>query len=206
MYVIGISYHYQNGRGTMALGKILGKLLAGVRAGEGSLLCHEDGIAGAPQTIALTSPAFTNGDAIPLQYSKRCGDISPPLAWSRPQFGTRSLALIVEDVDAPMPDHPFVHALACNIPADILEIPQGQLANFPGDPPPFRMGRNTFGRDAWVGPDPIQGHGAHHYAFQLFALSRVPDIKGTLTREKLLAAMRGKVLAMGLLTGTFERQ
>ena len=190
----------------MALGKIIGKLLMGVRAGEGSLMCHEEGIAGAPQTITLTSPAFPNGGAIPAQYGKRDGNISPPLAWSRPQFGTRSLALIVEDVDAPMPDHPFVHALASNIPAEVMEIPEGQLANLAGDPAPFRMGRNTFGKDVWMGPDPIQGHGAHHYAFQLFALSTVPEIRGTLTREKLHAAMRGKVLAMGLLTGTFERE
>jgi Raf kinase inhibitor-like YbhB/YbcL family protein len=190
----------------MALGKIIGKLLAGVRAGEGSLMCHEDGISGAPQAIALTSPAFTNGGAIPPQYGKRGGDISPPLAWSRPPFGTRSLTLIVEDVDAPMPDHPFVHALVSNIPAEVTEIPEGQLANLAGDPAPFRMGRNTFGRDSYMGPDPIPGHGAHHYAFQIFALSTIPEIRGTLTREKLAGAMRGKVLAMGLLTGTFERE
>jgi hypothetical protein len=114
--------------------------------------------------------------------------------------------LIVEDPDAPSP-RPLVHAIVWNIPAGENGLAEGAIrADGAGGPDGRDVGRNSYFGEGWLPPDPPTGHGPHRYAFQLFALSEdAGDAGETPGRGALVKAMAGKVLAAGLLTGTYER-
>lgn len=158
----------------------------------------------APTTLALTSPAFGDGEPIPAEYTCDGSDRSPALRWSGAPDGTRSFALIVHDPDAPKGD--FTHWVLFNIPADFQEIPEGAGAPTGsaaiGDP-----GTNDFGKLGYGGPCPPPGHGRHRYYFTLHAL----DL-GQLTvgrgakRADVEAAIQGHTLAQTQLMGIYERR
>ncbi|TFI57838.1 YbhB/YbcL family Raf kinase inhibitor-like protein [Sphingomonas parva] len=150
--------------------------------------------------MQVSSPAFSAGALIPLRYSAYGDGISPPLAWSAPPEGTRSLVLIMEDPDA-VSARPFIHWLAWGIAPTLRQLPEGVADAAPTG---LREGRNTRGRAGYFGPRP---HGArpHHYHFQLFALDTAPALAAGSNREALLAAMKGHVLAKGDLVGLFAQ-
>jgi Raf kinase inhibitor-like YbhB/YbcL family protein len=186
---------------------ILGTLLKNRRAGETHLAWNLPTLSG-PPTLTLTSEAFRDGEAIPVEHAgKRAGgrNTSPPLAWSAAPSGTASLLLVVEDVDAPTP-RPFVHCVAVIDPS-VRQLPADGLSREdPADG--VRLLRSGMG-SGYLGPEPVRGHGPHRYVFQLFALAgaALPD-GGQAERSRpraLLASVPGPALARGRLTGVFER-
>lgn len=186
------------------IGRLLGRLLRGVSAGESTLLWHHPVLAGTPASLALGSLSFGHGEHIPLAFAgKGVGDNrSPALFWENLPEGTRELLLIVEDAGAPLPK-PFVHLIAYAIDPELTGIPEAGLVD--QDNPYAEVGRNTFGSKGYVGPRALPGHGPHRYSFQLLALNRTLRFDGRPSREDLIAQLDGAVLARGRLDGFFER-
>jgi Raf kinase inhibitor-like YbhB/YbcL family protein len=147
--------------------------------------------------VQVSSPAFEAGDAIPRRYTGEGEDVSPPLEWSGLPEGTREVALICDDPDAPMPE-PFVHWVVYKIPANSTGFPEGNTEE-------ALEGRNSFGRMGYGGAMPPEGHGTHHYYFKIYALDAQLDATPGLIKDQLLAAMEGHVLDEGQLVGTYER-
>ena len=150
--------------------------------------------------MKLTSTAFRDGHEIPRPPARDGGDASPPLSWSEAPEGTKSFALVCDDPDAPRAT-PWVHWVLADIPASATGLPGGK-----GGPPPGGVpGRNDFGEIGWGGPAPPRGHGTHHYEFRLYALDRKLELPRGATKDELLRAIEGHVLAEARLTGTFRR-
>lgn len=181
----------------------LGALLTDVRAGHSKLAVVREDLG--DRLFPLSSPAFADGQRLPERFTADGKGISPPLVWGVLPEGTASLALLVEDPDAPAPN-PLVHALVWNIPADLNGLDEGFIApDGKASADGSDVGRNSYLAQGWLPPDPPTGHGTHDYVFQLFALSRVPDIKANPGRSAFLEAIHGNVLAAGVLIGTYSR-
>ena len=148
----------------------------------------------------VESPAFANGGEIPARYGCHGEDISPPLVFGNIPEEARSLALVVEDPDAP--SGLFVHWVLYDLPATLRGLPEG-VPPSPELEHGIRQGRNDFGRIGYGGPCPPDR--PHRYFFRLFALDRVPDLPPGATREQLLAAIRGHILAEADLMGIYPR-
>jgi len=157
-----------------------------------------------PKPLSLTSPRFKNGELIPIAYTGEGEDISPPLHWENPPAGTKSLALIVEDPDAPDPKKPqrvYCHQILYNIPPGTQTLPEAAEPDVL--PPGTRQGLNDFGNMGYGGPMPPIGR--HRYFFRLYALDLVlPDL-GRPTRADLLRAMEGHILGQAELLGLYEK-
>jgi len=148
----------------------------------------------------LQSPAFGAGAAIPVRYTCDGEDVSPPLQWGDPPAGTQSLALILEDPDAPAGT--WAHWVLFNLPAAARSLPEG----IPSDatrPDGSRHGHNDWGRPGYGGPCPPGG--THRYFFRLYALDTVLDLESGAGREQLLQAMEGHILGQAELMGTHTR-
>lgn len=151
----------------------------------------------------LISPAFSSGGDMPRQTTCEGDDLAPPLHWSSVPDRTRSLALIVDDPDAPDPAAPkmtWVHWVLFDIPPSATAIPEG------GRPLPegTREGSNDWHRSGYGGPCPPVGR--HRYFFKLYALdSLLPDLHKP-TKAELERAMQGHVLAQAQLVGTYQKQ
>lgn len=143
--------------------------------------------------FTLTSSAFADGGAIPAQYTCDGAGQAPPLQWSDPPAGTRSLALIVDDPDAP--SGTFGHWGAYNIPASARSVP----ASAP-------KAINDFGKSGYGAPCPPKGHGPHHYRFKLLALDADRlDLSNPKVADLETAA--GKhMIGRAQLTGVYERK
>jgi len=143
----------------------------------------------------LTSTAFADGAPIPAKYSCDGANVSPPLAWSFLPDGTRSLALIVHDPDAPSGD--FVHWLAWNIDPEPGGLDEGKPA--PAE------GANGRGERGYRGPCPPPGDGTHRYFHELYALDHDLDLAPGASRDELESEMDGHILAEVRLVGTYGR-
>jgi Raf kinase inhibitor-like YbhB/YbcL family protein len=143
----------------------------------------------------LTSPAFEHGQPIPRKYTCEGEDVSPPLAWSGVPEGTASLALVVDDPDAP--SGTFTHWLAWGI-----DPAAGGLAEGEGTP---GEGQNDFGSVGWRGPCPPPGHGPHRYFFQLYAFDGELELAPGAVKAEVEQALEGRVTATAELVGTYER-
>lgn len=151
--------------------------------------------------ISLSSSAFEDGGIIPARYTADGEDVSPPLAWGAVPAGTRSLALICDDPDAPRGT--WVHWVIFNIPPETRELPEAVPAEeVLADG--ARQGRNDFGRIGYGGPAPPPGR-AHRYFFKLYALDTVLELEPGATKAQLLEAMKGHILAAGQLMGRYQR-
>lgn len=153
------------------------------------------------QTITLSSPAFANGQIIPEMYSCDGKNISPALQWSGVPAETKSLALIVEDPDAPMGT--FTHWVLYNLPPNLAGLNEGlprlaTLSNL------GKQGVNDFRKTAYDGPCPPAGK-PHRYFFRLYALDLAPALPDGLTRLKLFEQMQAHILAQGEWMGTYQR-
>ncbi|PWT84812.1 MAG: YbhB/YbcL family Raf kinase inhibitor-like protein [Acidobacteria bacterium] len=151
-------------------------------------------------TLVLSSTSFQGGGKIPSQYTCDGADTSPQLSWPAPPSGTKSLALIVTDPDAPVGT--FVHWVLYDIPASTRELPagvpkQGQLSDN------SRQGKNDFGKSGYGGPCPPSG--AHHYVFTLYALDTTLGLPPGATRAQIESAIKGHILARGELVGLYNR-
>lgn len=156
--------------------------------------------------LTVTSPAFAPNGSIPPQFTCEGTDLSPPLAWSDLPPETKSVALIVDDPDAPDPAAPkqvFVHWVLYDIAPTTTAIPEG-AKDAAGVGAGARDGKSDFGRTGWGGPCPPKGR--HRYFFKVYALDAVlPDL-GQPTKAALEKAMAGHVLAKGELVGTYEKR
>lgn len=153
-------------------------------------------------TLTITSKAFPHQGAIPKRYTCEGEDLSPPLEWVGVPAGTKSLALIVDDPDAPDPAAPkmtWVHWVLYNLPVSaaglaeaVKVLPAGTLE-----------GLSDWKRTGYNGPCPPIGR--HRYFHKLYALDRVlPDL-GKPTKVQLEAAMKGHVLAEAQLIGAYQK-
>ncbi len=153
-------------------------------------------------SLSLTSPAFGHQQPIPETFTCQGDDRSPALAWSGVPAGTRSLALICDDPDAPDPRAPkmtWVHWVLYNLPATSAGLPEAVTAL----PEGTREGKNDWKRTGYGGPCPPIGR--HRYFFKLYALDAVlPDLHAP-TRPQLERAMEGHVLEKAELVGTYQK-
>jgi Raf kinase inhibitor-like YbhB/YbcL family protein len=154
--------------------------------------------------FTISSPAFAPNDPIPAKYTCEGADISPPLEWSGAPDGTKSLALIVDDPDAPDPAKPqrvYVHWVVYNIPATVSRLPENAAKS--GLPPGTMQGTNDGGKQTYSGPCPPIGR--HHYYFKLYALdTQLKGLKNA-TKARLEKAMQGHTLDNTQLIGTYEK-
>ena len=159
--------------------------------------------------IVITSTAFKQGEPIPREHTGEGADRSPLLQWTNLPEGTKELALICDDPDAPVAE-PWVHWVLYKLPATTKGLPEGM----PQKPQLKEPAGALQGKNGWPegqnigyrGPMPPKGHGTHHYYFRLYALGKPIDAQPGLDKKALLAKIRDHVLAEGVLMGTYERR
>ena len=142
----------------------------------------------------LTSPAFANNGAIPSEYTCDSSDVSPPLAISDVPASAKTLALIMDDPDAPVGT--WDHWIVFNIPTSTKQIQKGTE-------PQGTAGKNSWGRTGYGGPCPPSG--THRYFFKLYALDTTLNLPQGSTKKDLERAMQGHILAQSELMGTYKR-
>jgi Raf kinase inhibitor-like YbhB/YbcL family protein len=150
--------------------------------------------------LEVTSTAFVDGDTIPEKFTADGDDVSPPLRWGEPPSGTKSVAIVCDDPDAP--SGLFTHWTAWDIEADQREVKTNcsPTANENG----VRQGANGFGGTGYGGPKPPPGK-PHRYRFRVYALDARPDLRSGASRTEFDRAIDGHVLAEGMLTGKYGR-
>ncbi len=156
---------------------------------------------GGAMTFEITSAAFAHKESIPVKYSCDGEDISPPLGWGDPPEGTRSLALICDDPDAPVGT--WVHWVLYNLPVETRSLPEAvppdaDLADG------SRHGQNSWRQLGYGGPCPPSG--THRYFFKLYALDTNLDLASGASKAQLLEAMEGHIQGQAELMGTYSRQ
>lgn len=150
--------------------------------------------------FTLTSSAFAQGAAIPVQYTCDGEDVSPPLAWSGAPEGTAAFALIMDDPDA----RGWVHWVFVDLPGDVTQLDEGASGAMLDGTVQAVQGLTSFGDAEYGGPCPPGG--THRYVFTLFALDEVLTVDlGSLDASALRTAMDGHVLDEADLTGTYTR-
>jgi Raf kinase inhibitor-like YbhB/YbcL family protein len=149
--------------------------------------------------LELTSAAFGDGGLIPIRLTCDGQNASPPLAWGSAPGGTRSFAVIMDDPDA----HGWVHWVLYNLPGGRTGLPEGAAAGVT-HPGGGVRGQGSAGLD-YVGPCPPEQDGPHRYSLTVYALDGWMPLAEGATREQLLKAMEGHILAQGGLTGLYSR-
>lgn len=150
--------------------------------------------------MQLTSTAFTHHGKIPARYTGEGIDVSPPLAWTGVPEGTQSFGVICHDPDAPLVKtgaYGFVHWVLYNLPGAATGLEEGSGEG--------TLGITDFGKTAYGGPMPPEGHGTHHYFFWVLALDRALDLAPGLTLGQFLEQAEPHVLGMNRLVGTYRR-
>lgn len=152
------------------------------------------------KSMLIKSSVFKQKGMIPSKYTCDGSNVSPPLEWGNAPEGTKSYALICEDPDAP--SGTFTHWVAYDIPADADGLPEkvtadGNILDGMG------QGKNSFNQIGYGGPCPPGG--THRYYFKLYALDSNLNLKPGVTKEVLLKAMEGHILAQGELMGRYQR-
>jgi Raf kinase inhibitor-like YbhB/YbcL family protein len=176
-----------------------------------ALLCAEPVTVQAAEPFTLTSAAFVDGGVVPKKYAGLnperpvpCGgeNASPPLAWSNAPAATKSFAIVMQDVDGGRGTGSN-HWVAYDIPAARTGLREGEASTPPKD---WVGGKNSVGWNYYFGPCGPAGDAPHHYVFTLIATEIAPGVLPPgLTREDLLAALRGKALAPASLVGRYVR-
>ncbi len=162
----------------------IGRIFKEVRPGLKKIFYHDPLFKKTPETLKLVSPAFVNGEKMLIENTADGQKISPRLQWTGIPEKTKSYVLVIEDADSPTPD-PLTHSITM-IPGDVNHVARGALADY-------------------FAPDPPPGHGIHRYVFQLFALDAVLATGDKSSKRILKEAMRNRVLAKGMIIGTYER-
>jgi Raf kinase inhibitor-like YbhB/YbcL family protein len=151
-------------------------------------------------TLKVTSTAFDEGGVIPAKYTCDGENVSPPLAWSGVPDGAKSLALVADDPDAP--GGTWTHWVIYQIPATEKGLPENVPTRDTLDGG-ARQGVNDFKKTGYGGPCPPSG--THHYFFKLYALDAEPNLPPGVSKEQLLKAIDGHVVAEGQLMGRYQR-
>jgi Raf kinase inhibitor-like YbhB/YbcL family protein len=153
--------------------------------------------------LEVYSSAFAFNGRIPTRYSADGEGLSPPLSW-RDAPERSSMALIVEDADAPTP-HPLVHAIVVNLEGSSGMLQEGALNSPDHEGAGLTTGRNSFLTQAWLPPDPPRGHGEHRYVFQIFALRDGPPFSTVPGRREFIGIIAQRAIAAGCVIGVYER-
>ena len=162
-------------------------------------------LGGVAMALTLTSTAFAPNGEIPAKFTCEGTDVSPPLAWTGVPPNTKSLAVIVDDPDAPDPAAPkttWVHWVLYDIPPTATGLPEGARAGTL--PPGTREGLNDWKRPGYGGPCPPIGR--HRYVHKLYALDATLGDLGQPTKTALEKAMAGHVLEKAELIGTYQKR
>ena len=166
----------------------------------------------AADPFAVVSPAFKDGDVWPAKYAgadpsratRPCGgqNISPPLSWSNAPAATRSFAILMFDPDGGN-GLGSSHWVAYDIPPTKTSLAEGEAS---AEPTEWVGGKNNVGNGHYFGPCGPAGHSLHHYIITVIATDITPGtLKPGLTRDELLAALRGHALAPASIVGRFKR-
>lgn len=177
----------------------VGRTLSSIRAGEEKLVARRI-VRGDVAILDVTSPDFHDWSPLPKWAT---GDAdgrghAPTLVWNGVPANAKSIAVVCEDPDAPLPK-PFVHWLVYGIHANVNAV--GARVELP-----VREGENSALRTGFTPAAPPPGHGLHHYYFQVFALDRAIELEERAGREALVQAMRDYVVGYGQIIGTYERK
>ena len=178
---------------TRKVGRAISAMRAGVEKIASRKLATEQN-----RTLVVTSEDFAAGSALPRSATKDGEGIPPIIAWSGTPEGTRSIVLICEDPDAPLPE-PFAHWLVYDIPPTATMHDETTRNT-------SREGKNSNLKQGFAAVAPPRGHGSHAYHFQVFALDMELPINPGAGRYELLESMRGHVLAWGEVIGTYDRE
>jgi Raf kinase inhibitor-like YbhB/YbcL family protein len=150
----------------------------------------------------LTSSAFAHGESIPAKYTADGGNLSPPLSWTEPPEGAVELALICDDPDAPA--GVWNHWVLYGLSPDLRSLEEGLPTDATVFEPALKQGITDFRRTGYGGPSPPPGE-PHRYQFTLYALSDKLDLGAGASKQQVLDAMEGKVLATAMLEGSYGR-
>ena len=153
------------------------------------------------KNMELKSSAFKNNGMIPRLYTCDGKNISPPLEWTEVPAGTQSVAIIVDDPDAPKAT--WVHWIVYNLSPKSNSLPQSVPVMPALETGKAFQGKNDFGNLGYGGPCP--GSGTHRYYFKIYAVDQMLDLQGDVNKKKLTEAMKGHILAEGQLVGIYKR-
>lgn len=145
--------------------------------------------------LKLRSPAFDHHDEIPDRHAASGENVAPPLEWEGLPEGTKSIAIVCHDPDAPLIDG-FTHWVAYNIDPEAGRLDEGGAGAV--------HGVNSRGEHGYTGPAPPPGHGTHHYYFWIYALDREHDLEPGLERRELLERIEDSVLEQARLVGVYR--
>ena len=150
--------------------------------------------------LLMETDAFPDGGIVPQKYAGR-GGVQPAFKFSNAPDDTQTYAIIFHDIDVSIMNNTgdVLHWMAWNIPASANGIPEGSL------PPGSVQGNNLTGQPVYMGPGAPAGPRYHHYVFELYALSAKLDLPASATRDQLLAAMQGKIVAKAAYVGRFRQ-
>lgn len=153
-----------------------------------------------PNNIKLSSPVFVNNSYIPQKYTCDSTNLSPPLNWSSVPSGTKSLAILVYDPDAP--HGTFYHWLIYGIRPSLNGLPAGVPKKI--ETPYGKQGINSFREIGYGGPCPPRGE-VHHYIFLILAVNYPKELRAGLTPQEFLNIVRDHIIGYGLLVGLYGR-
>ena len=148
--------------------------------------------------LSVKSAAFENGATIPKKHTGEGANVSPAISWTGVPKETKEVALICDDPDAPRPQ-PWVHWVVYGLGSEVTGLAEGSAGG-------GLEGKNSSGWTGYTGPMPPKGHGVHHYHFKVYALDTKVGLRAGTTKEDLLKAMKGHIVAQGEVVGTYERK
>jgi len=151
--------------------------------------------------MKLKSSDFADQQPIPARYTGEGENVSPPLSWEEVPPGTKSLALICDDPDAP--GGVFTHWIIFNIPPDRSDLPEA-VDKDSRLPDGSRQGNTSYGRSGYSGPHPPPGK-PHRYYFSLYALDQMLNLEAGASRQQVLEAIQGHIRASTQLMGIYQR-
>jgi Raf kinase inhibitor-like YbhB/YbcL family protein len=154
-----------------------------------------------PSRLEIKSPAFQNGADIPRRHTCDGGDVSPALSWIGAPNGTKAFALVADDPDAP--GGTWVHWVIYDLPANAKELAEGVAAT-ETTAGGAKQGVNDFRKIGYGGPCPPPGS-PHRYFFRLYALDAETNLKPRATKQQLLDAIKGHIVAEAELMGKYGR-
>jgi Raf kinase inhibitor-like YbhB/YbcL family protein len=184
----------RSGRGAALLAAV-GCLVVAACSGSDSSDTPEPSADTSDSSITVTSDAFGDGDAIPVEFSCDGSNTSPALSWSGVPATADALALVLADPDAP--SGTFYHWVVADIPTTINSVDAG------GTPEGGVVAQNSAGDPAYMGPCPPSG--THHYRFTVYALSERTGISADASTDDALSAIDAVADTAGTLTGTYTR-
>ncbi len=152
-------------------------------------------------SLTISSPSFPSGGDIPKKFTCDGADVSPQLTWTDPPAGTKSLAVLVDDPDAPVGN--WNHWALWNLPATARGLAEG-VSKEASLSDGSQQGKNDFRRTGYNGPCPPPGK-PHRYYFKLFALDTNLDLKSGATKREIDSAMKGHILAQAEWMGRYGR-